>query len=78
MDENSNLDQLTLRLDDNEELNALTLTTLLNSGVEEALSNLSPAQLIQLEKNVQKLKKQKTTTPTVNRRKPDSPANRKR
>lgn len=78
MDENSNLDQLTLRLDDNEELNALTLTTLLNSGVEEALSNLSPAQLIQLEKNVQKLKKQKTTTPAINRRKPDSPANRKR
>lgn len=77
MDESANLDQLTLRLDDNEELNALTLTTLLNSGVEEALSNLSPAQLIQLEKNVQKLKKQKTV-PTVARRKSDSPANRKR
>jgi len=51
-------------LDENEELNALTLTTLLNSGVEEALSNLSPAQLIQLEKNVQKLKRQKSTTGT--------------
>lgn len=56
----SALDQLTLRLDDADELNALTLTNLLNSGVEEALSNLTPAQLIQLEKNVQKLKKQKT------------------
>jgi len=78
MDEASNLDQLTLRLDDNEELNALTLTTLLNSGVEEALSNLSPAQLIQLEKNVQKLKKQKSTAPIMPRRKPDSPAPRKR
>ena len=39
-------------------------STLLNSGVEEALSNLSPAKLIQLEKNVQKLKKQKSTTGT--------------
>lgn len=53
------MEDLSLRLDENEELNALTLTTLLNSGVEEALSNLSPAQLIQLEKNVQKLKRQK-------------------
>lgn len=78
MEDNSNLDQLTLRLDDNEELNALTLTTLLNSGVEEALSNLSPAQLIQLEKNVQKLKKQKTTVPLPARRKPESPAPRRR
>ena len=58
----ANLDQLSLKLDDSEELNALTLTTLLNSGVEEALSNLSPAQLIQLEKNVQKLKRQKSST----------------
>jgi hypothetical protein len=72
MDENANLDQLTLRLEDDEELNALTLTTLLNSGVEEALSNLSPAQLIQLEKNVQKLKKQKSTTPAQPRRKTDT------
>lgn len=61
LDDGSNLDQMTLRLDDNEEINALTLTTLLNSGVEEALSNLSPAQLIQLEKNVQKLKRQKSS-----------------
>lgn len=62
-DSTHHFDSLTLRLDnDNEELNALTLTTLLNSGVEEALSNLSPAQLIQLEKNVQKLKKQKSTS----------------
>ena len=59
------MEDLTLRLDDNEELNALTLTTLLNSGVEEALSNLSPAQLIQLEKNVQKLKRQKTPLPAT-------------
>lgn len=59
------MEDLTLRLDDNEELNALTLTTLLNSGVEEALSNLSPAQLIQLEKNVQKLKRQKTPISSV-------------
>lgn len=50
------MEDLSLRLDDNEELNALTLTTLLNSGVEEALYNLSPAELIQLE---QKLKRQK-------------------
>jgi hypothetical protein len=47
------MDELSLRLDDNEELNALTLTTLLN---------LSPSQLIQLEQDVQELKKQKTPT----------------
>jgi len=52
-----------MNLHDNEELNALTLTTLLNSGVEEALSTLSPAQLIELEKNVQKLKEQKRKSP---------------
>lgn len=68
MEDSANLDQLTLRLDENEELNALTLTTLLNSGVEEALSNLSPAQLIQLEKNVQKLKKQKTPITPLRKR----------
>lgn len=78
MEEVSNLDHLTLRLDDNDELNALTLTTLLNSGVEEALSNLSPAQLIQLEKNVQKLKKQKTSTPRKRTDYPDSPKPEKR
>lgn len=50
MDENS------LRFDDNEEvLNALTLRTLLDNGAE-VLLNLSPAQLIQLEKKVQKTK----------------------
>lgn len=58
------MEDLSLKFDDNEELNALTLTTLLNSGVEEALSNLSPAQLIQLEKNVQKLKRQKSPMTT--------------
>lgn len=58
--EETNLDQFTLTLDDNEELNAAVLTNLLNSGVEEALSRLSPAQLMQLERNVQKLKRQKT------------------
>lgn len=61
MDE-TNLDQFTFPLDENEELNALVLTNLLNTGVEEALSKLSPAELIQLEKNVQKLKRQKNTT----------------
>ena len=50
-------------LDDPNGVSAMTLTTLLNSGVEEALSTLSPSQLIQLEKNVQKLKKQKGPTP---------------
>lgn len=59
--EDNNLDQFTFPLDENEELNALVLTNLLNTGVEEALSKLSPAELIQLEKNVQKLKRQKTT-----------------
>lgn len=60
-------EHLNLRLEDNdeEELNALTLTALLNGGsgahealmgVEEALSTLTPAQLIELERNVQKLK----------------------
>ena len=69
MEDNSGLDHLTLRLDENDEINAITLTNLLNSGVEEALSNLSPAQLIQLEKNVQKLKKQKNPiTPTRSKR----------
>lgn len=58
MDE-TNLDQFTFPLDENEELNALVLTNLLNSGVEEALAKLSPAELIQLEKNVQKLKRAK-------------------
>ncbi|PJF20176.1 hypothetical protein PSACC_00025 [Paramicrosporidium saccamoebae] len=57
------MDDLTLRLDDNEELNALTLTTLLNNGAE-VLLNLSPAQLIQLEKKVQKLKRQKSPPAT--------------
>jgi len=57
--EETNLDQFTLNLDDSEELNAAVLTNLLNSGVEEALSRLSPAQLMQLERNVQKLKRQK-------------------
>jgi hypothetical protein len=56
------MDDLSLRLDDNEELNALTLTTLLNNGAE-VLLNLSPAQLIQLEKKVQKLKRQKSPAP---------------
>jgi len=42
----------------------LVLTNLLNTGVEEALSKLSPAELIQLEKNVQKLKRQKNTSTT--------------
>ena len=69
MEDSSGLDHLTLRLDENDEINAITLTNLLNSGVEEALSNLSPAQLIQLEKNVQKLKKQKNPiTPTRSKR----------
>ena len=69
MEDNSGLDHLTLRLDENDEINAITLTNLFNSGVEEALSNLSPAQLIQLEKNVQKLKKQKNPiTPTRSKR----------
>lgn len=77
MDDNTNLDQLTLHLEDDEELNAYTLTTLLNSGVEEALSNLSPAQLIQLEKNVQKLKKQKTNV-SAPRRKQEYTAARRR
>lgn len=58
--EETNLDQFTLKLDDNEELNAEKLMILLNSGVEEALSSLSPEQLMQLERNVQKLKRQKT------------------
>lgn len=49
------MDDLSLRLDDNEELNALTLRTLLDNGAE-VLLNLSPAQLIQLEKKVQKAK----------------------
>lgn len=65
--EETNLDQFTLTLDDNEELNAAVLTNLLNSGVEEALSRLSPAQLMQLERNVQKLKRQKTPTGTSNK-----------
>lgn len=69
MEDGSGLDHLTLRLDENDEINAITLTNLLNSGVEEALSNLSPAQLIQLEKNVQKLKKQKNPiTPSRSKR----------
>lgn len=68
MEDPSQLDQLSIKLDENDELNAITLTTLLNSGVEEALSSLSPAQLIQLEKNVQKLKKQKTPSGTPIRR----------
>lgn len=55
----NNLDQLNFPLDENEELDALALTNLLNSGVEELLANLSPAELIQLEKNVQKLKRTK-------------------
>ena len=42
MEDSSGLDHLTLRLDENDEINAITLTNLLNSGVEEALSNLSP------------------------------------
>lgn len=67
MTDQSGLGHLGLGLEENEELDALTLTTLLNSGVEEALSNLSPAQLIQLEKNVQKLKKQKSTGSTPRR-----------
>jgi len=54
-------------LDDPNGVSAMTLTTLLNSGVEEALSTLSPAQLIQLEKNVQKLKKQKGPIPKKKR-----------
>lgn len=58
MDEH-NLDQFTFPLEEDEELNALVLTKILNSGVEEALANLSPEQLIQLEKNVQKLKRTK-------------------
>jgi hypothetical protein len=49
-----------LCLDDDDELNALTLSTLLNSGVEEALSSLTPEQLMRLAQNVEKLKKQKT------------------
>lgn len=65
MTENDILNELRFE-DENEELNALTLTTLLNSGVEEALSNLSPAQLIRLEKNVQKLKRQKTPNSAAN------------
>lgn len=72
MDE-SNLDQFTFPLDENEELNAMVLTNLLNSGVEEALAKLSPAELIQLEKNVQKLKRAKNpaaVTPSGNRPKP--------
>ena len=73
MTDQSGLGHLALGLEENEELDALTLTTLLNSGVEEALSSLSPAQLIQLEKNVQKLKKQKSTTGTPGRRQSDAP-----
>jgi hypothetical protein len=49
-----------LRLDEDEELNAFTLSALLNSGVEEALSSLTPEQLMRLAQNVEKLKKQKT------------------
>lgn len=73
MADQTGLSHLGLGLEENEELDALTLTTLLNSGVEEALSNLSPAQLIQLEKNVQKLKKQKSTSGTPGRRHSDAP-----
>lgn len=65
-------DHLNLRLEDNdeEELNALTLTALLNGSsgahealldVEEALSTLTPAQLIELERNVQKLKERQNS-----------------
>src|SRR5205807_6871321 len=57
-----------LRLDEDEELNAFTLSALLNSGVEEALSSLTPEQLMRLAQNVEKLKKQKTPV----RRKADS------
>lgn len=65
-----------LRLDDDDELNALTLSTLLNSGVEEALSSLTPEQLMRLAQNVEKLKKQKTPT-TTRRRSEVSPRRRK-
>ncbi len=70
--EETNLDHFTLNLDDNEELNAAVLTNLLNSGVEEALSRLSPAQLMQLERNVQKLKRQKTPSTSLTKPKPTS------
>jgi len=65
--EESNLDQFTFPLDENEELNALVLTNLLNSGVEEALAKLSPAELIQLEKNVQRMKRAKNPSSTPGR-----------
>ena len=63
-----------LRLDEDEELNAFTLSALLNSGVEEALSSLTPEQLMRLAQNVEKLKKQKTP---VRRKAESSPRKRR-
>jgi hypothetical protein len=63
-----------LHLDEDEELNAFTLSALLNSGVEEALSSLTPEQLMRLAQNVEKLKKQKTP---VRRRVESSPRKRR-
>jgi hypothetical protein len=60
-----------LRLDEDEELNAFTLSALLNSGVEEALSSLTPEQLMRLAQNVEKLKKQKA--PPIRRKVDSSP-----
>lgn len=53
--EENDLDQLGLPFD---EQSAASLTAIFNNGVEEALATLSPAQLLQLEKNVKKLKMQ--------------------
>jgi hypothetical protein len=59
MEEHDDFEHLGLPIDEQN----VGLSALFNSGVEEALATLSPAQLAQLEKNVQtRLKKQKTTT----------------
>lgn len=86
MDDNTtDLDRLTLPLDDPNSVSAMTLTTLLNSGVEEALSTLpealstlSPAQLIQLERSVQKFKKLKTNSTPAKKPKKESSTPKRR
>lgn len=45
-----------------EGMNTVALTTLLNSGVEEALLSLSPTQLLELERNVSIMNKQTETS----------------
>jgi hypothetical protein len=56
-----NINQHSNGEENEDQVSAITLHTLLSSNVEEALSGLSPAELLHLERNVQRIKRSKNT-----------------